>query len=102
MNLSGLGTSDAKPFLFLISVIVWAASLWGSFSQWSKVDCQIARPDVAERSSFEKPKVSATGMKPLMKASKPFCSKLLTFPRRVVRILEHSPESSEDTETVVA
>ena len=84
------------------SVMVSAASFSGIFSQWSKIDCQIALPEVAERSSLEKPNVSATGMKPLMTVSKPFCSKPLIFPRRVVRILEHSPDSSEDTEIVVA
>jgi len=81
--------------------MTWAESLGGIFSQWSKIDCQNALPEVAERNSFEKPKVSETGMKPLIWVNSPFCSKAVTLPRRVLSILEHSPDNSEATEMTI-
>ena len=62
MNLSGLGISGGKPLLSRIFLITSAATFSGVFSQWAKVHCQKAWPEVAERISADKPKVSATGM----------------------------------------
>ncbi len=62
MNLFGDGISGGRPLLSRICLITSAATLSGAFSQWSKVHCQKAWPEVAERISADKPKVSATGM----------------------------------------
>src|SRR4030067_806243 len=100
-NLFALGTAAGRPFLFRISAMTFTASFSGTFSQRSRIDCQKALPEVADRNSCDNPNDSATGTTPEITANKPFCWNPETFPRLLPTILDHSPASSVGTEMTV-
>ena len=98
MNLFGEGISGRRPLLSRISLMTSAATFSGAFSQWSKVHCQKAWPEVADRMSADKPNVSATGMCPVIFVRAPFCSDDKMLPRFRVTMLEQSPTHCWETD----
>lgn len=91
MNLLGLGISEDNPLLLRISSITVNAMFSGTFSQWSNWVCQKAWPEVADLISADSPKVSATGMNPLIMDIGPFCSEATILPLLRVIMLVASP-----------
>jgi len=101
MNLLGLGISGDKPRLSRISPITVSARFSGTLSQWSNVDCQNACPEVADLISADKPKVSATGIYPLIMVMGPFCSEESILPRFRMIMPVTSPTHCAGTETPI-
>lgn len=91
MNLSGLGISVGRPLLVRVCLMTSAAIFSGAFSQWSKVLCQNTRPDVEERISADRPKVSATGTWAVIVAMVPLFSVVCIFARLEIRMFVHLP-----------
>ena len=90
MNLLAGSISSGRPRLFRRSWIITAAKLSGTFSQWSNWDCQKAWPEVADRISADIPKVSATGIYPVIMVGVTFWAEETILPLfRVILSLIH-------------